>query len=458
MKRILVITLLFALSLISIVKAQDRIHTSDISRKLDSFIQMATKLSQFNGSVLVSYQGAILLDKGYGFKNAINKVPNDAQSIFQIGSITKEFTSTVILSLESQGKLSLQDKLSKYFPDVPSSDQINIHHLLSHTSGLYNYTSDIERDDSAIVSHPVSRNLIVQHFINQPLAFKPGSTYSYCNSGYFLLGMIIEKVTGISWEENVRQLILAPLAMDHSGFDFNGLKDPEKATGYQILNEDRQQADIIWDATVSYAAGSIYSTTGDLLRWSKAIVEKRLLPSASWNTAFTPHLHGYGYGWEVDSLSGERYVGHGGGIPGFSSHMLVFPEKDLEIVVLSNVHENTFVEPISKILASIVLNKPYTHLEPRSILPVIGSEIQSVVGIYRLDKKRQIRILTKEGKLYIEAPSNMLPLTRLYKEAENTFFAGNITLNIQIKFETNKAGKVIGLISIQDGETYKWKR
>nr|WP_295869399.1 serine hydrolase domain-containing protein [uncultured Chitinophaga sp.] len=419
---------------------------------------MATKLSQFNGSVLVSYRGAVLLDKGYGFKNVTDKIPNNAQSIFQIGSITKEFTSTVILSLESQGKLSLQDKLSKYFPGFPSGDQISIHHLLTHTSGLYNYTSDIEREDAAVIGRPVDRNLIIQRFINQPLAFKPGSAYSYCNSGYFLLGMIVEKVTGTSWEENVRKLILAPLEMGHSGFDFISLNDRDKATGYQVLDEDRQQADIVWDSTVSYAAGSMYATTGDILRWSKAIVEKQLLPPASWNEAFTPRLHGYGYGWSVDSLLGEHCVGHGGGIPGFSSHMLIFPEKDLEVVVLSNVHENTFVEPISKILASLVLDKPYVYLAPRAILPVTTNEIQAIVGTYRLDNKHQINILTRGGKLYIEAPSNMLPLTRLYKTEENTFFIGNITLNIQIKIEKSQAGKVSGLIAIQDGKTYRWKR
>ncbi|QJB35913.1 beta-lactamase family protein [Chitinophaga oryzae] len=441
MKRILILTLLFTFSLITFVTAQEAVNTSDVSRKLDSFLQMATKLSQFNGSVLVSYHGAILLNNGYGFKNVMDKIPNNTQSIFQIGSITKEFTSTVILSLESQDKLSLQDKLSKYFPDFPSGDQISIHHLLTHTSGLYNYTSDIEREDSAVIGRPVDRNLILQRFINQPLAFKPGSAYSYCNSGYFLLGMIIEKVTGTSWEENVRKLILAPLEMSHSGFDFIGLKDTDKATGYQVLDDDRQQVDIVWDSTVSYAAGSMYATTSDILRWSKAIVEKRLLPPASWNAAFAPRLHGYGYGWSVDSLLGERCVGHGGGIPGFSSHMLIFPEKDLEIIVLSNVHENTFVEPVSKILASLVLDKPYIYLEPRAILPVTTNEIQAVVGTYRLDNKHQINILARGEKLYIEAPSNMLPLTRLYKEEENAFFIGNITLNIQSKLKKAKLEK-----------------
>lgn len=458
MKRILVLTLLFTFSLMAIVNAQEALHTADITRKLDTFLQMATKLRQFNGSVLVSYKRAVLLDKGYGFKNVTDKIPHNAQSIFQIGSITKSFTSTVILSLASQGKLSLQDKISRYFPDFPSGDQISIQHLLTHTSGLYNYTSDIEREDAAIISRPVDRNLIMQQFINQPLAFKPGSAYSYCNSGYFLLGMVIEKVTGTSWEENVRKFILAPLEMDRSGFDFIGLESTDKATGYQVLDDDRQQVDIIWDSTVSYAAGSMYATTGDLLQWSKAIVEKQLLPPSGWNAAFTPRFHGYGYGWEVDSLLDERCVGHGGGLPGFSSHMLIFPEIDLEIIVLSNVHENTFVEPISKILAAVVLDRPYTYLKPRSVIPVSTVEVQAIVGTYRLDDKHQINILTRGEKLYIEAPSNMLPLTRLYKEGENTFFIGNITLNIQIKFEKNQAGIVNGLIAIQDGKTYRWKR
>ena len=441
-----------------ITKGQQVINPQSIKKQLDDFLQMANKFYQFNGSAIISYRGTILLNKGYGFKNIAGNEINDSGTIFQIGSVTKEFTSTIILLLREQGRLSLQDKLSDYFPGYPNSDKITVHQLLTHTSGIYNYTSDLEREDSAIICHPVSKERIVQQFINQPLDFTPGTKYKYSNSGYFLLGMIIEKVTGKPWEENVREHILTPLGMQHTGFDFNGLKNADKAQGYQIFNEEHQQPDISWDSTVSYAAGSVYSTTTDMLTWARAVTGKKILSADCWKDALTVNQNGYGYGWEIDTIYGSKAIGHNGGIPGFSSQMLLIPDQDLEIIVLTNVHENTQVTPISKILAAITLEKPYVGSKPKDYVSIQPEALAQYVGSYRQDKDHMVNVIIKNGKLYIESISNRLPLTRLYPDKSGGFFVGNIKLEIELRFIKNEIGKVTKLIAIQNGKEYEWKK
>lgn len=441
------------------VCAQQR-ELAGVASQLDKFLVMANRFSQFNGSVLVCYQGNIILEKGYGFKNIADKTPSDKETIFRIGSVTKGFTSTLILLLEEQGKLSVQDKLSTYFPDFLPGQQITIHHLLSHTSGLYDYASDMDRADSAIITNPVSKEIILKQFMQHPLSFPPGSNYSYSNSGYFLLGMIIEKVTGKSWEENIRQYILGPLNMRHSGFDFQGLESPNKPIGYQLLNDWTQLPDIVWDSTVAYAAGALYSNTRDMLAWAKAVTQKKILTTESWAKAFTENLHHYGYGWELDTVSGVPFIAHNGGIPGFSAELLISPENDLQVIVLSNVHENTNVTPISKTLATMVLKKsfPYGIANPPPIIDITASDLKSFVGKYQFDKNHVANIMEKDGKLFIESTTNQISLTRLFPAGRSDFFMANIFRNIQLTFKKNKTGEVTGMTIIQGKATFKWEK
>lgn len=187
----------------------------------------------------------------------------------------------VILKLQEEGKLSVNDPLDKYFPDYPDGNKTKLKNLLDPTSGIYNYTIGIGKEDSAIVCHPVKKRLIMNVFYHKPLDFAPGTKFKYDNSGYYLLGMIIEKVTGKPYEQVVRKLIFDPLHMDHSGFDILNLQDTSKATDYDKLSASQQVISHPWDSTVSYAAGGIYSTSGDLYKWAKAIADKQILTENS---------------------------------------------------------------------------------------------------------------------------------------------------------------------------------
>src|SRR6187549_1291973 len=221
--------------------------------KLDTLISAYAKLHKFNGSVLVAKNGVILLNKGYGYRNAENKVANNEQTIFQLGSVTKQFTSAVILKLQEEKKLSVSDKLSKYFPDFPKGDSITIEHLLTHTSGIYNYTNNGEFMANQ-VTNPTNREKIMALFKDKPLDFSPGTNWSYSNSGYSLLGYIIEIVVKKPYEEVVRNYIFNPLQMTHSGFDFTHLNSPEKAIGYFKVDSTTAALAPIVDSSVSYSA------------------------------------------------------------------------------------------------------------------------------------------------------------------------------------------------------------
>ncbi|MEO8112698.1 MAG: serine hydrolase domain-containing protein, partial [Ginsengibacter sp.] len=191
----------------------------DTGSKLDTLISAYAKLDKFNGAALVAKGGTILLDKGYGYRNSNDKVLNSEQTIFQLGSITKQFTSAVILKLQEEKKLSVSDKLSKYFPNYPKGDSITIQQLLTHTSGIFNYTND-ENFMANEITKPATREKMMALFQDKPLDFSPGTSWNYSNSGYSLLGYIIEAVTKKSYEQAVRRYIFAPLHMTHSGFDF----------------------------------------------------------------------------------------------------------------------------------------------------------------------------------------------------------------------------------------------
>jgi CubicO group peptidase (beta-lactamase class C family) len=302
-------------------------------QNLDSLLTAYHDTAGFNGSVLVARKGTIILEKGYGFRNLKARLPNDSNTIFQIGSITKQFTSAIILQLQEQKKLSVHDYLSKFLPRFPGGNKITIEQLLTHTSGVYNYTNDRVFMNTRS-TQPISRDSLLAIFSNKPPDFQPGEKFSYSNSNYILLGCVIEEVAGRPYFEVVRERIFKPLHMDHTGFDFTDLQSPDKALGY--ASPKTETPAIIVDSSVSFAAGAIYTTVQDLYKWNSALLGDKVLSQASLEQAFTPHLEKYGYGWTIDSVEGKRVLYHGGGIPGFVALNYRIPADSTCIIVLLN--------------------------------------------------------------------------------------------------------------------------
>lgn len=427
--------------------------------KLDQYLASANKFHKFNGSALVAQDGKILLRKSYGYKDFAKQVLNNNNTIYQIGSITKQFTATVFLKLQEEGKLSVEDKLSKYFPDFKYARKITLENLLTHTSGIYNYTNDIDASDSEIVCNPIDKKLATDIIFKHKLAFQPGAQFQYSNSNYYLLGLIIEKVSGKSYEQNVRDIIFRRLQMDHSLFDFKHSTDTDIATGYKAINDTAQIVASAWrwDSTVSYAAGAIFGTTGDLYKWTQAIGSKSILSAASWKAALTPHLQHYGYGWYIDSLYGHKAIMHGGGIPGFSAYLCYYPGEDISVILLNN--EGWFNEGLANInstLSAIVFHQPYELFRNRSFVKLAPEVLQQYRGRYDFDKKHHVYITLENDTLQMEAPQGGLPKSPLFAQDETNFYLKII--DARIEFVKDSSGNIVELISHYNGKNEVCKR
>ena len=419
--------------------------------KLDTLMSAYAKLHKFNGSALVAKNGVILLNKGYGYRNAENKVANNEQTIFQLGSVTKQFTSAVILKLQEEKKLSVSDKLSKYFPGYPKGDSITIEHLLTHTSGIYNYTNDANFMTNEITK-PASREKIMALFKDKPLDFSPGTSWNYSNSGYSLLGYIIEAVTKKPYYQAVRKYIFTPLHMTHSGFDFTHLKKKEKAMGYFSLEGKNPAIAPTVDSSVSFSAGAIYSTVGDLYLWHKALQKNTVLSKAQQEKAYTPVKNKYGYGWGIDSIGGKRVVSHGGGIHGFITEISRVPEDDVCVILLSNASDP--LGDISKNIFAILYGKEYVLPKERIVMKLPEEKLKQYEGEYELNKDLHVIINLKDGEL-VAIPTGQRPEV-LYAEKEDLLFVKS--QDIQLEFTRNEKKEVDGFILHQGGAKIPCKK
>jgi CubicO group peptidase (beta-lactamase class C family) len=419
--------------------------------KLDAYMQALTKYAGFNGSVLVAKNGEVLLEKGYGFRNAESETLHDQNSVFQIGSVTKQFTSTIIQRLALEGKLSLKDTLSKYFPQYEYANKITIENLLNHVSGIYNYTMNAD-----FMQNHVTENLSQTAFWNmikdKPLDFEPGSKFNYSNSGYMILGYLIEKVTGKPYESIVRKYLFEPAGMTHSGFDFTHLTSPLKSVGYMVLSKQAKTEALVVDSTVAFSAGAIYSTVHDLYNWNTALNSGKIIPLASLEKAYKPYKQKYGYGFTVDSIYGKRLISHGGGIHGFVSDLAYVPEDKVSVVILSNKPYQLSVAEHD--LLAVLYNQPYKLAEEQKELKVDTATLNNYVGEYELAPTFKITIVQVGGGLKAQATGQAQ--FDVFAQTENVFFYK--VVEAQIEFVKNEKGDVKGLILHQGGQNIPGKK
>jgi CubicO group peptidase (beta-lactamase class C family) len=330
-------------------------NAQDIETKVDDYIKAHIKSGNFSGSILIAYGNEMLVCKGYGMANIEHGILNTPKTKFRIGSITKQFTAMAIMQLQQKGFLSTEDPLTKFLPDYPDGDKITIHHLLTHTSGVVNFTSLPELEDFKILKLPVKRT--IELFKNKPLDFEPGTSYRYSNSGYILLGYIIENVSKKSYAECLKENIFNPLNMKDSGYDSHSEIQKDRAAGYVLDRDGLVNADYI-DMSIPHGAGALYSTVEDLYRWDRALYTEKLVKNDSLKKIFTPFKENYGYGWLISKKFKRECFGHGGGIEGFKANISRYPESNTCIIVLSNF-EHAPVSNISQDLAAILFGERY---------------------------------------------------------------------------------------------------
>ncbi len=444
MKKLLILSLIFG-SVCSL-------SAQSVTEKLDAYFMAAQKTDKFNGSVLIMQNGQQLLDKGYGVKNFDNKMPADANTVYQIGSVTKQFTSTIILKLAEQNKLALNDKLSKYFPLFPNGNKITIEHLLTHTSGIWNYTRD-QKLMSTDVDRPHTPEEMMNLFKDKPLDFEPGAKYSYSNSGYMMLGYIIEKVTGKKYERMVSDQIFVPLKMTHSGFDFTHSTSADKATGYQSLALNSASKAVIVDSTVSFSAGALFATTGDLYKWNQSLSSNKILKKESLANAFTPRNDKYGLGWIIDTFAGRKIITHDGGIHGFLSSNSIFPDDKISIILLSNSNSTKMGDVNGNVFA-ILFDRPYKLPEVKAQVIVDSLLLQQYVGEYELTPAFKITVSIKDGKFFGQATGQ--PPFEMFAKNESQFFLK--VVDAQVDFFKNDKGEVEKMVLHQNGQDLPGKK
>ena len=305
-----------------------------VAAKVDQYMQAQLAHNGFSGTVLVAHDGKPLIAKGYGYANVEWQIPNAPDTKFRVGSITKQFTSMVIMQLREQGKLKVEDSVCIYVTPCPDAwKPVTIHHLLTHTSGIPTYTALPEW--RKVNMQPKTVDEMVGFFRDLPLQWVPGEKYAYNNSGYFLLGVVIEKITGKKYEQALRDMVLAPVGLNDTGYDWTATIIPKRAAGYVGTGKNVLNAPPL-DMQQPYAAGSLYSTVGDLLKWDQALYTDTVLPAAAKAKMWTPALQDYAYGWNIRSASpatfGYQRIQHGGGINGFSANFIRVPEAKATVV------------------------------------------------------------------------------------------------------------------------------
>jgi CubicO group peptidase (beta-lactamase class C family) len=412
-------------------------YAQDPSR-MDQVVQYYVSNNQFMGSALVARGDQVLFSKGYGSANLEWNVPNTPATKFRLGSITKQFTAASILLLEERGKLKIDDPVKKYLPDAPAAwDKMTIFSVLTHTAGISNFTNS--PDYATLRPFPRTPEQIVALFRDKPLEFAPGEKMSYSNSGYILLGYLIEKITGQSYQDFIQKNIFNPLGMKDSGYDSNTAIIPRRAAGYSpgpggLANADFEHM------SIPFSAGALYSTTEDLLRWEQGLFGGKLLSTASLARMTTPFKNNYALGVGVDTVNGRKQVSHGGGISGFNTFLSYYPDEKLTVVVLGNVNGNA-PQQIAGKLTALAHGEAIVLPSERKAVKVSLKVLEQYVGLYDLGQMApnyKMMITLEDGQLIAQASGGSK--TELFASSE-TKFSPNV-VDDELEFSKDATGKV----------------
>ncbi|MFK7947370.1 MAG: serine hydrolase [Saprospiraceae bacterium] len=382
MKNKFFLTICFSLLLnVSILNAQKLgILSREKANKIDRLLNLYNSFGEISGTVLVAQNGKIIYKKAFGLANREWDIPNTIDTKFRIGSITKQFTAAIILQLIEEKKLKLKDNISTHLPYYrdDTGNKVTIHHLLNHTSGIPNYSN---RPDfiTKIIRSYIPTVALVKEYCSDDLAFEPGEKFSYTNSGYVILGAIIESITRKTYEENLQERILIPLEMNDTGYDSHYNIMTKRAAGYQKVGFKIVNAMFI-DMSVPNAAGGMYSTIEDLYRWERAIMGNKFLSKKLKKKMLKPEKGDYGYGWYIEdtpvNVNGTEtlQVHHSGRIPGFSASIVSLVEDNHTIIILGN-NDGTPNEEITEKIKLTLYDMPY-DLPRKSIIPIMLQSIE----------------------------------------------------------------------------------
>ncbi len=365
-------------------------------------IQTYVEKNQFSGTVLVAKDGKPVFREGFGFASRELNVPVAPDSIFRIGSITKQFTAAAIMQLAEAGKLSVEDPISKYYANAPATwAKVTLRHLLSHRSGIGDYTS-LPNFFEKLAAEDRTPEQIIAMTRDAPMEFEPGTKFAYNNSGYIVLGYVIEKVSGQSYADYVEQHIFKPLGLKDTGYEVSTAVLPRRVAGYGFADGKWTNATYL-SMSLPYAAGSLYSTVDDLLAWEKAFFGDKVVSAASRAAMTTDQGEKYGFGLLIDDLGGHKNIWHNGGINGFATHMVNFQDDGLIVITLANLESARSTRlgtEIARIWLGLPTPPPPAALVPVTVAPAV---LDRYVGVYELMPSFNITVKRVDGGLTAQA-------------------------------------------------------
>ncbi|WP_340680270.1 serine hydrolase [Paraglaciecola sp.] len=439
--------------------ADKNIQMPSVETLVSSFFDNAIDQDSPGIAFLAAKNGKIIYTGAKGMADMGNNIPISASTKFRIGSITKQFTAVAILKLQEQGKLSIDDKLSKYLPDFPKADQVTLRQLMNHTSGIHNYT------DAADFIEGVTTPITAQNLINKiktfDYDFESGSRWSYSNSGYFILGNIVEQVSGKTLSQFWQEQLFTPLNMKDTGVYINGKTYSNEALGYSYeKNETLRATD--WDMTHAGGAGNIYSTVEDLFRWNEALFNNKVLSPESF-ADFTTKAKlnngedvgslgdSYGLGIGLSEIFGKKLINHNGSLNGFSSYMGRVPSENLTVVSLSNFAPANFnfeKNPFNYLASIFIEREPLAQLVDTE-KSIKDMPLTDYIGEF--DYNPAINNITNSGgSLFTQLPGQAK--FELFRSSGDSFYLKVVAA--ELTFERNDSGEVVSVIHTQNGRTF----
>lgn len=412
---------------------------NDIALKLEEFMLAYNENCsyKYSGTILVAKGNNILLNEGYGMANYEEKIPNKSDSVFAIGSITKSFTATSIMQLQEQGLLNINDPISKYIEGNKRGDDITIHHLLTHTAGF-----PVDGLYLGKVEVPLDKD--INYLNNCTYLFEPGGDFLYSNAGYQMLAAIIEKVSGKTYNDYLKDNIFIPLGMNNSRGGTDCSYADNQSIGYSITTVKPERLSI-YNFSCITGSGNIYSTVEDLYKYERAIQDRTLLKEESINTIFISHWgdskNGYGYGWETTERNGHKKFTHGGNIGGggYVSTIIRYPEDDYVLIFLTNNLDYTALTTVTDTMEAIIFGENFVTPQKSKDIKIDSEVLKQYAGEYDFGRSTLIPVSYKDGRLYTIADDGNN--YELYPLSETKFYYDEHEC-IQVEFTINKDNRV----------------
>jgi CubicO group peptidase (beta-lactamase class C family) len=407
----------------------------------------------FMGNVLVVKDGHTLIDQGYGSADLEWNMPNSPTTKFRLGSITKQFTAASILLLQERGKLNIDDPISKYMPDSPAAwSKITVYNVLTHTSGIPSFTGFPDyRSTEWKDTTPIE---LVARFRDKPLDFEPAAKFNYSNSGYVLLGYLIENVSGQKYGDFLQQNIFTPLGMKDTGIDSNAALVPQRAQGYRRTPHGIEHDGYI-SMTIPFSAGALYSTTGDLLKWEQGLFGGKVLKPESLARMTTPFKSDYGFGVFIRNTDGHKLITHGGGIEGFNTSLNYYPDDRLTVIVLGNLTGGA-PDQIARYVGQTALGQTVILTSERKEVMLPATALPDYPGTYHVADLDDDLVIAVNGPR-LSAKLGKQNTIDLYAESQDNFFLK--ISDAQIEFFRDPATHAVNRLVIhQNGAQHEGKK